>query len=259
MRSASRSERLALLTAAAPRAGILAPVDAESAEAWKAEWRSMVRAACECRALRVIGEGTAHPRLSRPPLQRELPPTGSWIRFKPHVSSEALVFMVLGFVPVGEPIDDVLTVAQLAILQDGIRQRCHHGDRVVLGEPNGSNLIASIRTSLAGAVAARAVVISDPDMIHSRRRAAPLPKGCHVAWEWHSSFGTTQRSGIVQGYIPAGQDVSIACPGAPTSCRIRPLSDQDRYLVLLDGRRNPTYRTPPAFLVEAPECATEAS
>lgn len=156
---------------------------------------------------------------------------------------------MVAFVPVGTAIDDVLSVDQMKLLQDGTRQRCVHGDRVVLGEPGGMHLIASLRTALAGAVAARATVIPTPVFVSPSRLVEPLVAGTEVSWEWHSSFGASRRSGVVVAYIPGGVPVDQAAPGVKFSSRLRRLSTLDRYLVQALGG---AYLTPPAFLLERP-------
>lgn len=243
-------ERRQNLIDGAAKAGMLVIVSLEDADAWRAEWRAAVRATVPSRRLRLLQPRHGLPRLSRPPLQSELPPLGSWISFRPHICSASEIFQVVAFVPVGTALDDVLSTAQMRLLQDGIRQRCTHGDRVVLGEPGGMHLIASLRTALAGAVAARATIIPQPTFASASRLVAPLAVGTEVSWEWHSSFGLSRRKGVVVAYIPGGVPVDQAAPGVKASSRLRRLSNLDRYLVQEDGRSS--YHTPPAFLLERP-------
>jgi len=248
--SASRADRRSLLISAARAAGILVPVTPEQASASQALWRAAQREVLIRRGLRLVRGPAGLPRLTRPPLERELPPAGTWIEFRPHIGSRPEVFQVVAFVPVGVPIDSVLDPLQVRLLQDGIRVSCFHGDRVVLGQPGGMHLIASMRTALAGAVAARATVISDPTTASPSRLVAHLAPGTVVAWVWHSSFGPSRRDGVVVAYIPGGRRLSDMAPEIPPSCRLRPLSNQDRYLVRV--ARHPFYLTPPAFAVERP-------
>lgn len=247
--------RRRLLIEAAAEAGILVSVSPEDAASWKAEWRAVIRSLAPPRRLRVLQPRQGIPRLSRPPFQSELPPVGSWVSFRPHISSAPEVFQVVAFVPVGTAIDDVLSTAHMRLLQDGIRQRCTHGDRVVLGEPGGMHLIASLRTALAGAVAARATVIPAPTFVSPSRLVAPLAAGTEVSWEWHSSFGLSRRSGVVVAYVPGGIPLDQAVPTVKVSSRLRRLSNLDRYLVQVLGRSS--YLTPPAFLLERPAVPEE--
>jgi hypothetical protein len=244
--------RRRLLIDAATRAGILVSVAPEDAAAWVAEWRAAVRATLPRRRLRLLTPQRGIPRLTRPPQRDELPPVGSWVSFRPHISSVPEVFQVVAFVPVGTAIDEVLTTAQLRLLQDGIRQRCTHGDRVVLGEPGGMHLIASLRTALAGAVAARATVIPEPLVASPSRLVSPLAPGVEVSWGWHSSFGPSRRSGVVVAYVPARASLDGVVPGLRLGGRLRAVSTVDRYLVRVQGETGAVYLTPPAFLVERP-------
>lgn len=249
-------ERRRRLIAAAADAGILVVVSRSAAAAWRAEWRAAIRATAPTPTLRLVQPRHGIPRLSRPPLQWELPPPGSWVSFRPHISSAPEVFQVVAFVPVRTAIDDVLSADQMRLLQDGTRQRCIHGDRVVLGEPGGMHLISSLRTALAGAVAARATVIPEPTFASTSRLVSPLEANTEVSWEWHSSFGPSRRSGVVLAYIPGGIPLEQAAPGVRFTSRLRRLSTVDRYLVRVQGER--TLLTPPAFLLERPAPSEEA-
>ena len=255
--SASKADRRSLLISAARAAGILVPVTPEAAESLQAQWKAAQREVLTCRSLRLVRGSAGLPRLTRPPLERELPPAGSWIEFRPHIGSRPEVFLVLGFVPVGVPIDSILSEQQVRLLQDGIRRRCFHGSRVVLGQPGGMHLIASLRTALAGAVAARATVIEKPTSASPSRLVAHLEPGTVVAWGWHSSFGPSRRDGVVVAYIPGGRRLSDVAPDVPPSCRLRPLSNPDRSRGRVGG--HPCYLTPPAFAGERPRVASECS
>jgi hypothetical protein len=162
---------------------------------------------------------------------------------------------------VGVPIDSVLDSHQTRLLQDGIRLRCFHGDRVVLGKPGGMHLIASLRTALAGAVAARATIIPHPAVASASRLVAPLLPGTVVSWEWHSSFGASRRTGVVVAYVPGGTPLLDVAPNLAFTSRLRSVSTLDRYLVRVALGRS-SHLTPPAFLVERPvasdpACSTE--
>jgi hypothetical protein len=226
-------------------------VSPEQSASFRAQWKAAQREILmPTRRLRLVSSAAGIPRLSRPPRLHELPPLGSWVEFRPHIGSRPEVFQVIAFCPVGVPIDSVLDSQQTRLLHDGVRLVCTHGDRVVLGEPGGMHLIASLRTALAGAVAARATIIPTPVSVSPSRLVAPLEPGTEVVWVWHSSFGPSRRVGVVIAYIPGGVPMEDAAPLAPRSCRLRPLSNQDRYLVRVS--RHPFYLTPPAFAVERP-------
>jgi hypothetical protein len=248
--SASRADRRLLLIQAARAAGILVEVTPEQALVCSGLWDAAQRERLRARRFRPAPMPLAVPGLLPPQRGRELPPVQSWIEFRPHIGSRPEVFQVVAFVPNGVSIDTVLNPQQARILKDGVRLRCFHGDRVVLGQPGGMHLIASLRTALAGAVAARATVISDPTTACASRLVSHLEPGSAVAWIWHSSFGPSRRDGVVVAYIPGGRRLSDVAPDVPASCRLRPLSNQDRYLVRVD--RHPFYLTPPAFAVERP-------
>lgn len=257
MLSASKSDRRALIISAARAAGILVPVSPKQASVAQALWKAAQREVLTRRSLRLVRGPAGLPRLTRPPLERELPPPGSWIEFRPHIGSKPEVFQVIAFCPVGVPIDSVLDSHQTRLLQDGIRLRCFHGDRVVLGQPGGMHLIASLRTALAGAVAARATVIPSPTTASASRLVTHLEPGTVVVWVWHSSFGPSRRDGVIVAYVPGGRRLSDVAPEVPPSCRLRPLSNQDRYLVRV--AQHPFYLTPPAFAVERPHVEAACS
>lgn len=234
-------ERRTLMIEAAMRHGCFRLLEPEDAETWAKEWRALLAATLPSRRRRA-----PEPSLVVP---------GTWIRFRPQASSSGLgaLFVVVAVVPPGVPLDALLSAAQLSILdRHTTTVAIPRLTRVVLGVPGNRRSISSLRTVLAGSLAARAHIVPEAEaaLLRDGRLPQPLPPGSVASWRWHSAFGEASCSGLILGYVPAGTAIQSALPGLHAQFTLNDISDQDRYVVRLDGTRRCHLKSPAAHLVE---------
>gem|GEM_PF-5613541 len=244
--------RLGFLRDAAEEAGALISVSRAEADAWRKEWRHILRRFCPVgiHPRSAASPRTVHTCRARTlPLAMSLP--GTWVRFRPHTGHHATyhLYQILVVVPPGVPLNALLTPEQLAqVERHVILVASTRYVRVLVIQAGARRASGRLRSVLAGELAARAQIIPPPSISDTGRLPDPLPLGSPVSWCWHSCHGEATQHGIVAGYVPADRSILDVLPGFQLPWGLKLVSNQDRYIVKVKGRK--PFLSPAAHLVE---------